>query len=144
MSVPWQANIVLIGILVFASYVVWGAFADGREAQPLADLGPCGLAQAYADWRVDSDDEPCGTAGVEGADCEAFAQRSRAFEQAAQVVASEAAPPAQATLIDRLRALTGQDADGTNPTVASTDAFMDAFVDACPTQHAELMARVVE
>ena len=144
MGVSWQGNIVLIAILVFTSYVVWSAFADSREAQRLADLGPCGLAQAYAEWRLDLGDEPCGTAGVEGAGCEAFAQRSRAFEQAAQLVAPEAAPPAQATLIDRLRAVAGQDADATNRTVASTDAFIKAFADACPTQYSELMARVVE
>ncbi len=139
----WQGNSVLIGILVFTSFVTWGAFADGREAQRLADLGPCGLAQAYAGWRVDFGDVPCDATGVEGADCEAFTQRSLAFEYAARL-AAESAPPAQATVIGQLRALAGQDADRSSATPASTDAFVGAFVATCPMEYLELMSRFVD
>lgn len=144
MGVTWQGKIVLVGVLVFASYLAWGSFADGREAQRLADLGPCGVAHAYVGWRVEFDDALGGATSIEGADFDAFTRRSGAFERAAGLVDAGSTPSAQATVIGRLRSLTRQDADRSNTTLASTDAFMDAFVDACPAQFVELMARFAD
>ena len=141
MGVTWQGKIVLIGILAFAGYAFWGSFADGREAQRLADLGPCGLAHAYVGWRIEFDDALGDATRIEGADFDAFTRRNGAFQRAARVVDVGSAPTVQATVVGRLRALTGQDADRSNTVLASTDGFMDAFVDACPAQFVELMTQ---
>lgn len=144
MRLTWQGTIVLVGLVAFAGNLAWGSYADGREAQRLADSGPCGLAHAYVGWRVEFDDALGDATRIEGADFDAFTRTSGTFGRAALRVDVGAAPSAQATVVGRLRALTSQDADRSNTTVASTDAFMDAFVEACPAQFVELMARFAD
>ena len=136
-----QVKIVLATIFVFVSYVTWGAYADGREAQHLADLGPCGLAEAYAGWRFESGD---GVLGYDGTDVEEVQQRSAAFANAARLVDAGSAPSAEAALVDRLRVLTSQDDDPARAAPESRDAFMDAFGEACPAEFVELSARFVD
>ncbi|MFN2323881.1 MAG: hypothetical protein ABR510_13105 [Trueperaceae bacterium] len=136
MGVTVQVKIVLATIFVFVSYVTWVAFADGREAQRLADLGPCGLAQAYVGWRFESGD---GASGAEGTDVDEA--RRDAFANAARLVDATSAPSDQAALVDRLRALTSQEADPSRSAPENTDAFLDAFGEACPVEYRESTGR---
>ena len=132
MGTSWQGNIVLIGIVMLTVYVVSGAVAEQREAHRLADLGSCGLAQAYVSWRGDLDGAPCDGASGEGAGCEAFVRTNRTFEQAARIVAGESLPADQASLVDRLGALAVEAADSSAAAVSSIDGFWDAYAIACP------------
>ncbi len=49
------------------------------------------------------------------------------FAQAAQLIDVGSVSPAQATAVGLLGALAAQDADRSDPTPASTDAYMGAF-----------------
>jgi hypothetical protein len=143
-GVTGAVKVVLVAIFVFVLYVTWGAYVDGREARRLADLGPCGLAQAYVGWRVDSEGGLGAAAGTHRADADAFRRRSAAFANAARLAAAGSVPAAHAPVVEGLHALASRDTDPANAAGASADAFLEAFFEACPAESVDRTARFVD